>query len=244
MVIVLALALASLAAGEQAIPGFGEPAVWAVIDASSVKGRPAMLAWSDEGAELYLETVQGDTRESLKLHHYLLHPGKAPQSIDAQPAWAQAYWKWKSAKAFFGDPLLVIAVDTRQEVLDNLNGSAANKAVYLQETLSGRDLLLAKQTGGTRITHHLLLKGHVIGEFVDEEIVPGYTFGWSPQDLGLIAYRSISGRLAVMNAAGDTLTAAATKDVLLPAWSDDGASIAYLERVGRNKLQVVVVRVE
>ena len=37
----------------------------------------------------------------------------------ASPSWAQAYWKWKSAKSFFGDPLMTIEVDTTQQLLDD-----------------------------------------------------------------------------------------------------------------------------
>jgi len=241
MILMLAIVLSSILTAAQAIAGFGEPDVWTEL--GGLKGRPAMLAWSDRGTELYLETAEGETAATLKFHHYLLQRGAKPKPIDAQPAWAQAYWKWKSAKSFFGDPFMVIQVDTQQQVLDNLNGTAANKAAYLQQTLSGQDLLLAKQSGGTKITNRLVLKSHIIGEFVDEQIVPGYTFGWSPRDLNLIAFRALSGRLTVMNGEGDTMTVPGAKDVLLPAWSEDGSAIAYVERVDRKTPRLVVVPV-
>src|SRR5262249_30452755 len=127
------------------------------------------------------------------------------------------------------------------------NGIGADKAVYLSDSpigVTGQNLTLAKQSGGTRIVKRLLLKGHVVGEFVDELIVPGYTFSWSPEELRLIAYRGQSGRLTIMDDGGRTETVAETKDVLLPAWSDDGAAIAYLERTRGSHFSIRVVEVE
>ena len=88
------------------------------------------------------------------------------------------------------------------------------------------------------------MKGHIIGEFVDELIVPGYTFSWSPEELRLIAYRAQSGRLTIMDDSGITETIAETKDVLLPAWSDDGAAIAYLEHERGSRFSIRIVEVE
>jgi hypothetical protein len=223
------------------------PVVWAEIDTDRLKGRPAQLAWSDDRSELYLEVVEGDSRTTLKFHHYLVRKGEAPKAVDGRPKWAEAYWKWKSAKSFFGDPSLTIQIDTQQRILDNLNGTAANKTVYLTDSpngVSGQALLMAEQTGGTQVVNMLRLHGQVIGEFKNEMIVPGYTFSWAPEELRLIAYRSSSGRLAIMNDSGRTEASAVTRDVLLPAWSDDGAAIAYLERLKGKKFALQVVEIE
>jgi hypothetical protein len=221
------------------------PAVWADISAKEIKGRPARLAWSDDRSTLYLRTVEGATRESLVYHHYLVRKGKAPTPIDTQPEWVESYWNWKSAKNLSGDQSLSIEVDSHKEVLDNLNGTTANKAVYLTDApngLTGQQLMLSKQSGGMHVVNRLHLRGQVIGEFIDENIVPGYTFSWSPDDMRLIAFRSQSGRLTIMNDEGRTEPIADTEDVLLPAWSDDGAAIAYLQRAhGRFSLRVLEV---
>lgn len=241
----LALALPARAGPDRPILTLTTSAVWADIDAKTIKGRPARLAWSDDRATLYLQTVEGDDVESLAFHHYLVRKGGTPEAVAAQPAWVEAYWKWKSARSLAGDPQLRIEIDTQKQVLDNLNGTAANKAVYLTDSpigVTGQALTLAKQSGGTQIVNRLRLKGHVIGEFVDQLIVPGYTFSWSPEELRLIAYRSQAGRLTIMDDDGRTESIADTKDVLLPAWSDDGAAIAYLQRSrGRYSVRVVEV---
>jgi hypothetical protein len=221
-----------------------QPVQWTNLDTGDLKGRPARLAWSEDRSELYLQVVEGETAGNLKFRHYIIERGKPPRGIDTQPKWVEPYWKWKSAKSFFGDPLMAITVDVQKKMLDNLNGTAANKAVYLDPYVSGQALLLSKQSGGTEVVNRLLLKNKVIGEFVDEQIVPGYTFSWSPEELRLIAFRSQNRRLTVMNGEGETQDVSTTVDVLLPAWSDDGQEIAYLERTGRKTFALMVVSLQ
>ena len=155
-----------------------DPVTWADLDEDKLKGRPSQLAWSDDDTTIYLQIVQGVTAESLKYRHYLVRKSSAPSPIDSQPAWAQAYWKWKSAKSFFGDPLLTIEVGTRRELIDEVRD---RNTAYLNSEKHAPGTLAAKGGAGTRITNLLMLKGHVVGEFVDEQIFPGYTFSWSPE---------------------------------------------------------------
>jgi hypothetical protein len=68
----------------------------------------------------------------------------------------------------------------------------------------------------------------------EPQFLPGYTFSWSPQPLGAIAYVNASGRLVLMDPAGPKQPIEATKNVLLPAWSADGTQIAFLQRTGRT----------
>ena len=217
---------------------FSRPSTWTTIDVDKVKGRPAQLAWSDDEAELYLQVVQGVTVESLKVRHYLLKTNAEPTPIDRQPNWAQAYWKWKSAKSFFGDSLLTIAVETTRAVVDEPRD---RNTAYLNSERKAPATLESK-AGTVRTVNRLLLRGHVIGEFVDEAIFPGYTFSWSPASLGMIVFRSPGGgRLTIMNAEGETQTIEDGKDISLPAWSESGNAIAYLEPVGRQKFALKVM---
>jgi len=246
MILALAFAVgASLSPQERTIVPLGEPAVWAQIDAARLKGRPARLAWSDDRSELYLQMVDGTTAADLKFRHYIVRKGAAPTAIDRVPTWVDEYWKWKSAKSFFGDAQLTIAVDTERRILDNLNGTGATRTAYLSDVpLTGNQLTLARQPGETHMITRLMLKGTIVGEFVDELIVPGYTFSWSPETLRLIAFRSQNGHLTIMDDDGRTQPVHGAGDVLLPAWSDDGAAIAYLERTGRRTFTVSVVEIQ
>ena len=89
----------------------------------------------------------------------------------------------------------------------------------------------------------LKLKGEVIGEFVNAAAVPGLTYGWAPAGTGLIAFSNKDGRLAIMDEQGRKQEIASSKSTLLPAWTDDGKRIAYLERAGKNKVVLKVVDV-
>jgi hypothetical protein len=247
MILKLALTIGTLLAPQQdgTLLKLSDPVAWAQIDVSTLKGRPARLAWSDDRSELYLQVVDGTTAAELKFRHYIVRKGAPPTSIQTQPVWVQDYWKWKSAKIFFGDPQLTIQVDTGHQLADNLNGTGANKAAYLRDTpISGTQLMLARQPGEDRVTTRLLLKGEIVGEFVDEAIVPGYTFGWSPEELRMIVFRSTRGRLTVMDGDGKKQTAGTTNDVLLPAWSSDGAAIAYLERKNQKTFTIYVIEIQ
>jgi len=82
---------------------------------------------------------------------------------------------------------------------------------------------------------------HTHVQTADEQIFPGYTFSWSPEPLQLIAFRSPAGRLTIMNGEGETETVGDSKDVWLPAWSESGDWIAYLQRTGRKKFVLKVV---
>ena len=89
------------------------------------------------------------------------------------------------------------------------------------------------------------LKGQVVGEWINHPIVPGETYGWGPKGTGLFAYRDHkSGRLVLMNLAGERQTVDGTRDVSRPAWSNDGTRLAYLEGRGGNKFALVVAAVQ
>ncbi len=90
----------------------------------------------------------------------------------------------------------------------------------------------------------LMLKNEIVGEFVNQQFLPGYTFGWAPQSVGMIAYCSETGHVIVMDEHGEKQELAGTKDALLPAWSPDGTRIALLQKSGKKKYDVVVVEVK
>ena len=234
----LAVLLTLRIAGATPLVHLGKAETWLQLDEDKLQGRPAQLAWSDTEDSLYLQTVEGNTAGALKIRHYLLEKDHGPALLDSQPAWAREYWKWKSAKSYFGDRMMTIEVDSRREIVDPIRD---RNTAYLNSEAYAPGTLEAKATGGSRIVNRLLLKGHIIGEFIDEDVFPGYTFSWSPNLLGLIAYRERNGRLAIMDLTGATQTADEGRDVLLPAWSPSGELIAYLERDGRKRLTLHVV---
>ncbi len=89
----------------------------------------------------------------------------------------------------------------------------------------------------------LTLKGESVGEFVNSQFLPGYTFGWSAPPTALIAYGNTAGHLAVMDEKGAKRESAATHNVILPAWSTDDKKIAFIQKTGKNKYDLSVVEV-
>jgi hypothetical protein len=88
------------------------------------------------------------------------------------------------------------------------------------------------------------LKGTVVAQSVNKPMVPGATWGWAPAPLGGLAFVDAKKRLVLIDRAGKTLDVAGTTDVMLPAWSQDGKRIAFLQRKGRKNFVLSVVELE
>lgn len=81
----------------------------------------------------------------------------------------------------------------------------------------------------------LTLVGEAISEFVNTRPVPGLTFSWGPAFSGAIAYTDRDGRLMLLDRNKHKQTVSGAKDALLPAWSIDGARLAWVQKSGRKK---------
>jgi hypothetical protein len=102
---------------------------------------------------------------------------------------------------------------------------------------------VAAQNEAGSVTRTLTLKGETIGRYVDQPLVPGMTFGWSPTTLHAVAYAKTDGHLAIFDFDKVPVDVGGTKAVLLPAWSPDGSSIAYLQKTGRRDYVLSTVAV-
>jgi hypothetical protein len=215
-----------------------------------LKGEPIQLAWSPDGGKLFLQAAGRDKLGMVKDPRFYVMSaadGK-PEPVDAPPAWAAEYWAWKSGKAAPGAPSF--AIDAKEDFrvvtatstpmggnlakggIDTGDGgtSASDVAAHNQQTQKLRVLTLTAL-------------GETVGQFVGQQFLPGYTFGWSPAALGLMAYGNSSGRLALMDRQGQKQQIESTKNVILPAWSSDGSKIALLQKNGKSKYDLFVVTV-
>jgi hypothetical protein len=230
---------ASMASAAEQLFAVSPPATIVDLDFGKLKGIPSALAFSPTDGEFYLQTVDDQS----KLRHYIIRLGSAPEPTDTEPEWALTYWNWKSTRYVPGHHEVVIQVDTRHELNQIPSQSLREKATGMENAATaGRG---AAEVGiGAKMVRTLLLNGEVIGEYVDKPLVPGMTFGWSPQGLQAVAFVGRNGHLTLM----DVVSSAkqdipATSDVLLPAWSEDGSKIVFLQKTGRKTFALMRVTV-
>jgi len=226
------------------------PAKITTIDTGKGK-EPTQLAWSPDGTQLFVQTSERDVQGMAVRHRYFTLSVAEPalKSADAPPAWATEYWAWKSGQHAPGANAFAIDVKQGQQKLSAtaspMGGDLARGGVDPGGTggTSAGDAAAARAQQQTQNTVSLTVKGENVGEFVGQQFLPGYTFGWSPQALGMIVYANQSGRLAVMDEAGHKQQVDSTKDVILPAWSTDGSKIAFLQKAGKNKYDLFIASV-
>lgn len=227
------------------------PTAIADIDTSKLKGDLARLAWSPDGSEFYIQTIGRDGRGNVKSQkHYLVSAaGAGIRGVDVEPTWASKYWMWKSAQASPSAPAFKIAVDSHQETVRATSaptGGALAKG-GLTDPLQGTtvaDVADAAQQTQIKNIYALKLKGETIGEWINEPVLPGVNFGWAPSPLRLIAFtRREGGPLMLLDESGHKQDLSGAKSAVLPAWSDDGRRIAWLERRDKKKYQLMVAEV-
>jgi WD40-like Beta Propeller Repeat len=229
------------------------PSLISTIDAGKLKGEPTQLAWSPDGTKLFLQTSERDSVGMTKNPRFFVMSGNdgKPEPVNAPPAWATEYWTWKSAQNAPGSK--TFRVDNPKEehragvATSSPMGGAMAKGSPSGDPGGGGTTpeevgSRAEQTQKLHV-FSLTLNGENIGEFINQQLLVGYTFGWSPQSLSMVAYRNQSGKLALMDQQGHKQQVDSTKNVILPAWSSDGSKIAFLQRVGKNKYELYVVTV-
>ncbi len=230
---------------------FSQPSTIATLDMGKLKGEPARLAWSPDGSELYVQTREGAFGQAnAQVRHYLFAATNgSKRDLDAEPEWASAYWAMKSGQASPDDGGLKIELktETRQQRTTSapMAGDMARGGVSTADTgTSSGDASAAAYASQTATVHVMRLKGVTVGEFVNSVIVPGLTFGWAPKGTNAIAYADPKGgRITVMHGGGGKQEIDSSKDALLPAWSQDGSSLAWLQQDGRRKFVLQVARV-
>jgi hypothetical protein len=227
------------------------PALAGTIDTGKLKGDPTQLAWSPDGTKLFLQTSARDSKGMMTSpRFYVMAASEAtPEPVDAPPAWVAEYWGWKSKQ--FAPGSTTFGIEIKE---DQRTASAVSSPMGGALAKGGADTSGAGGTAAEDVTTHaqqtqklrivtLTAKGETVGEFVGVQFVPGYTFSWSPAPLGLMAYANQGGRLALLDSQGQKREIDGTKNVILPAWSDDGSKIAFLQRAGKNKYDLFVAAV-
>jgi len=229
------------------------PAAVAELSGDALPGFPVRMAWSPDGVEVYVRLVRRDRWANETVFHRLISvPGGRVTQTDREPSWASAYWAWKSAYNAPGSPGFRIESETRtQQVAPTNSGAGGAIAQNTGDPYGpGFDLgpqgqaIIARAMQAQMVTTSTLtIKGQLLSEFINTQPMPGLLFGWAPEGVGALAYADSKRRLVIMDSTGRRHEARATKGVLLPAWSPDGSSLAWLEQVGSRTFVLTTARV-
>lgn len=226
------------------------PTTIAVIDMTKLKGAPSRMAWSPDGQQTYLQTIEGPFHSPKSVRHYAIDmvDGKV-KDLPAEPDWFSAYWAVKSHKSSPDLPGTEIALSsaTRLEKTTSVprGGDLARGGVDTGSTgTSSEDAVAAASNAQSVTVHTMTLHGQTIGQFTNSVIVPGLTFAWAPKGSKAIAYiEPDGGRIVLMDVAGKRQAMGGTKDALLPMWSQDATQLAWLQKQGKKAYELKVVKV-
>src|SRR5687768_11352123 len=228
-----------------------EPVKIAELDMDKLKGQPSRLAWSADGTQLYVQTMEGTFGlPGQKLRHYTMAVADGSRKdVPVEPEWASAFWTMKSGQNAPDGPPLTIdwKKETRKEqTVSTPMGGALARGGTGGDTGTGAGEAIAAADNRQRVmVNAMVLRGTTVGEFVNSVIVPGLTFGWGPKGTKVIAFADPkSGRVIVLDEKGEKREVPGTKDAILPAWSGDAKQIAWLQKDGKKKYVLQIARVE
>jgi hypothetical protein len=226
------------------------PATIAEIDMNKLKGEPSRMAWSPDGTQIYLQTIEGAFHQPKAIRHYVIGAadGKV-KDVPAEPDWFGAYWAVKSHKASPDEPTTEIALTSENRVEKTTSvprgGDLARGGADTGSNGSSSGEAIAAAANAQTVTVHTMkLHGQTIGEFINSVIVPGLTFAWAPKGSKAIAYTEPKGgRLVLMDTEGKKQELG-IKDAILPMWSQDATQLAWLQKDGKRKFELKVAQVK
>jgi len=210
-----------------------EPALVCELDLKVLKGELRRLSWSVDGHYLHVQTL-----ENKKLLDYIVRlPEGEISAAFGEPEWADQYWTMKSSLTAPGAPDLKIEVlENHQRTQPNPFAGGFNSVGGAQ---TGADPHNARDTFA--IEARLLLQGQEVGYTLNEVAMAGGSYGWGPMGSGAIAYIDTAGRVTLFDRAKHKNVVATAKGAMMPAWSGDGAHIAYVQKNGRGLYRLMTV---
>jgi hypothetical protein len=228
----------------------GTPVTIADVDLGKLKGDFTRLAWSTDGSEFYIQTIERDRGGAPKaVHHYIVSAAKSVKSVEQEPSWASQYWMWKSSQSSPANRTFRINVHERTETKRAVSAPTGGVLARGGTADPGAGTTLGDVAAAADATQavkifSLDVKGETIGEWANEAVVPGVNYSWAPAPLPFIAYaKRDGGPLVLMDDTGGRQELTGAHSAILPAWSDDGKRIAWLERKDRKKYQLTIADV-
>jgi hypothetical protein len=236
----LVLASGTAALFAQPVPQTTDPATLVVsapvtlreLGKAQVRGVVTRMAWSPDGAWLYLRVSTFDRWSNETVRHVLVETaGKGVQDLSDEPAWLARYWNLKSALASPTVASWRVKIDTRVEQVRTTNVPREGNIGQHGDPGAGMDDVVRKAADSSQkvLFEDYVLRGKVIASSVNGHVSPGKTFAWAPAPLSLLAFVDAKGRLMLMNQAGATREVKGARKPSLPAWSEDGRRLAFVQ---------------
>ena len=206
------------------------------IELKGQRGTPTRMAWSPDDKWIYVRLSTFDRWSNETVRHVLVEAGgAATEALADEPGWLPRYWNTKSAMTSPVAASWRISIDTRQETVrtanvpreGNIGQNTGDPNASLDEVVKNAALSSQKVS-----IQNYLLNGHVVAAAVNGQIVPGRSYAWATAGLPLIAFVNEKGRLIVMNRDGRTREVKGPKKPLLPAWSESGRRLAWVQEGG------------
>lgn len=211
---------------------------------AQVRGVPTRMAWSPDGAWLYVRVSTFDRWSNETVRHVLVETaGDGVRDLSDEPGWLARSWNIKSALT---SPTLAswrIKIDAREDQVRTTNVPREGSIAQHGDPGAGLDETVRKAANSSQMVlfEDYVLNGKVIASAVNGHVSPGRTFAWAPAPLSLIAFVNAKGRLMLMNQAGVGREVKGAKKPSLPAWSEDGRRLAFVQSSGEPNATVKVV---
>jgi hypothetical protein len=224
------LLICALAAAAPAPQGQAEKEIILTITAPDLKGGVVSeITW--DGKALMLQGVFAEPGGELKAQYFVIpaettHLEHRKEQTDA----SLDYWRRKANRLSpTGLGRIEFKSDTKMPQFGV--GDLERRAVE------------AVEMGGTQTRTEVRLGSLMIHEREGAAPYDGEVWSWSPAELNRVAYVDAKGDLWVARADGAGARRIMRGDFTLPAWSDDGRSIAVVERKDNGrKWEVSLIR--
>jgi hypothetical protein len=199
---------------------------------NQLKGELRRVSWSPDGRNIHLQTADGTVK-----HDYIVTvlDGVISRAF-GEPEWAAEYWAMKVDLAAPGLP--AVRIDVQQNNRRTRPTPFTSNAVggaYTPDTKNPVDAIESEVT--------LRLHGEEIGNWINDVPLAGETYGWGPVGSAAIAFVGRGGRVTLMDQERRRKVVATAKGAAWPAWSSDGARLAYLQQTGKKKYRLMAAAV-